>query len=97
MNVVPNEWNHDYKMYDEYDAFLYYNSRTHPKFGTNFMDHLIFFKLWSWNYFSNFGTPFIYNTINTGTKYFTVLNKLQFKEKKRKVYTMLKIFSIYIY
>ena len=52
---------------------------------------------WSRNYFLNFSTPCIQNVNNTGTKYVRIMKQTAFwKGKKRRVYTMFKIFSTYI-
>ena len=51
---------------------------------------------WSRNYFLNFSTPCIQNVNNIGTKYVRIMKQTAFEEKKRRVYTMFKIFGAYI-
>jgi hypothetical protein len=47
--------------------------------------------------FFNFSTPCVWNVNNTGTKYVRIMKQTAFwRGKKRRVYTMLKIFSTYI-
>ena len=56
-----------------------------------------FITFWRRNYFFNFSTSCIQNVNNTGTKYVRIMKQTEFwRGKKRRVYTMFKIFGTYI-
>ena len=61
--------------------------------------HSLSVNLLAPEFFLNFNTSCILNVNNTGTKYVRIMKQTAFwreREKKRRVYTMFKIFSTYI-